>query len=113
MQITTSKLLAAAGLAAAVTVVSAFSLPTSTAAYTLIGGNLSLSQRDFRVWNNFSDASANDNTVAHANFPGQTGAVMAIWKGEDEWASGPIAGDRKSTRLNSSHIQKSRMPSSA
>ena len=24
-----------------------------------------------------------------------------------------IAGDRKSTRLNSSHIQKSRMPSSA
>ena len=25
----------------------------------------------------------------------------------------PITGDRKSTRLNSSHIQKSRMPSSA
>ena len=25
----------------------------------------------------------------------------------------PIVGDRKSTRLNSSHIQKSRMPSSA
>ena len=25
----------------------------------------------------------------------------------------PIIGDRKSTRLNSSHIQKSRMPSSA
>ena len=28
-------------------------------------------------------------------------------------AEGSLAGDRKSTRLNSSHIQKSRMPSSA
>ena len=27
--------------------------------------------------------------------------------------TGPFPGDRKSTRLNSSHIQKSRMPSSA
>ena len=42
----------------------------------------------------------------------------------DTWATGPVATDgsgsaqaanrdRKSTRLNSSHIQKSRMPSSA
>ena len=32
-----------------------------------------------------------------------------------EWSSlfAPIGEDRKSTRLNSSHIQKSRMPSSA
>ena len=30
-----------------------------------------------------------------------------------EHKSSPFTGDRKSTRLNSSHIQKSRMPSSA
>ena len=30
-----------------------------------------------------------------------------------QWARKHLAGDRKSTRLNSSHIQKSRMPSSA
>ena len=31
----------------------------------------------------------------------------------DEGNTAPFIGDRKSTRLNSSHIQKSRMPSSA
>ena len=30
-----------------------------------------------------------------------------------QWVGGEISKDRKSTRLNSSHIQKSRMPSSA
>src|SRR5262245_30211335 len=86
-------LLAAAGLVVSATVVAALSRPTTTAAFNLLGGSLGLTQRDFRVWNNFSDPTANDNTVAHPNFPGQTGAVMAIWKGEDEWASGPIAGN--------------------
>ena len=90
---TSKKLLAAAGLVTAITVVSALSLPTSTAAFTFIGGSLGLTQRDFRVWNNFTDVTANNNTVPHTNFPGQTGAVMAIWKGEAEWSSGPIAGN--------------------
>ena len=35
---------------------------------------------------------------------------QAIW---DKYQLSKLAGDRKSTRLNSSHIQKSRMPSSA
>ena len=34
-----------------------------------------------------------------------------VWFGR--FAGAPFAVDRKSTRLNSSHIQKSRMPSSA
>ena len=38
-------------------------------------------------------------------------AVTDIWKALDKGA--PQLQDRKSTRLNSSHIQKSRMPSSA
>ena len=36
------------------------------------------------------------------------GVTMQIWQDEDRAIQ-----DRKSTRLNSSHIQKSRMPSSA
>ena len=35
--------------------------------------------------------------------------VNGVWL----WGAGRLPGDRKSTRLNSSHIQKSRMPSSA
>jgi len=93
MKTLTRNLFAATGLAVIAAFVGALSLPTGTAAFTLIGGSLGLTQRDFRVWNNYSDASANNNLVPHANFPGQTGAVMAIWKGEDEWASGPIAGN--------------------
>lgn len=51
---------------------------------------------DFRVFNNFSDVSANDNQVPDPNFPGQQGAVMAIWKASVEWGStlhGNGAGD--------------------
>jgi hypothetical protein len=78
---------------AAGSAVASLSRPVDTAAYTLIGGNLSLSQRDFRVFNNFTDATANNNTTPHVNFPGQTGAVLAIWKGQDEWGSEPRAGN--------------------
>jgi len=86
-------LLAAAGAAAAAVTVGLLSAPTTTAAFSTIGGDLGLDQRDFRVWNNFTDAAANNNTISHVNFPGAKGAVMAIWKGHDEWASGPIAGN--------------------
>src|SRR5262249_9745083 len=103
MKTTTKRLLACTGLGLALTAPSALSMPTTTAAFTTIGGSLGLSQRDFRVWNNFTDATANDNTVPQANFPGQTGAVMAIWKGEDEWASGPIAGNGQGDGLSSSN----------
>jgi len=71
--------------------------PTAVQGFTLLGFTLSLTQRDFRVWNNFIDFEANNNTVPHANFPGATGATMAIWKGVVEWGSfrhGPAgAGD--------------------
>jgi hypothetical protein len=86
-------LLAASGLALAVTTAVTRSLPTSTAAYTTIGGSLGLAQRDFRVFNSFADAASNNNTTTHPNFPGHAGAVMAIWKGTVEWASGPYAGN--------------------
>ena len=56
------------------------------------------------------------------NHPTVEMAVSAMRLGVNDFLAGPpkretllpsLTGDRKSTRLNSSHIQKSRMPSSA
>ena len=66
--------------------------PTESVGFTTIGGTLSQGQRDFRVFNNFSDSAANNNTTPDANWPGYTGADMAIWKGSVEWASEPHGG---------------------
>ena len=75
------------------------SLPLLTVAATLwlglprtfswvdLGFTLSSDQRDFRVYNNFTDPEANDNTSEHQSFPGATGATLAIWKGCVEWGS--------------------------
>ncbi len=98
------RLLALAGLIAASASVASLSAPADAAGYTTIGGNLSLSQRDFRVFNNFSDSTANNNTVAHASFPGQTGAVMAVWKGQVEWASEAYAGTGAGDGLTSNPV---------
>ena len=86
-------LLATAGLLGAGLGVAALSAPVETAAFNLLGGSLGQGQRDFRVDNNFSDATANNNTTPHVNFPGALGAVMAIWKGHVEWSSEPYAGN--------------------
>ena len=56
-------------------------------AYTFLGGSLDLTQRDFRVHDNFTDPEANDNQTPDPNFPGATGATLAIWKGVAEWGS--------------------------
>lgn len=66
-----------------------FLRPADTSGFVLSGHALPVTQRHFRVFNNFSDASANNNTVEEPNFPGHTGAVLAIWKGFVEWGSGP------------------------
>jgi hypothetical protein len=55
--------------------------------YKLLGFNLGLNQRDFRVYNNFVDPTANDNQDVDLNFPGSLGATMACWKGCIEWGS--------------------------
>ena len=56
-------------------------------AFSRLGSNLSVNERDMRLFDNFSDASANDNTTAASQFPGQTGAELALWKGIVEWGS--------------------------
>jgi len=67
-----------------------FVLPSEqTQAFTTIGGSLGTSQRDYRVWNNFSDVKSNNNTIANPDFPGSFGAIMAVRKGGAEWNSDP------------------------
>lgn len=56
-------------------------------AYSTLGGELGFTQRDVRVFNNFDDFHANNNTNAEANFPGYTGCYLALWKGTVDWAS--------------------------
>jgi hypothetical protein len=59
----------------------------SSEAFTLLGSSLSVNERDVRVFDNFADATANDNVTPAAQFPGQTGAELAIWKAVVEWGS--------------------------
>ena len=61
--------------------------PEATQAFVLTGFSLPKDQRQFRVFNNFADAAANDNAAAEPNYPGYTGATAAIWKGVSEWGS--------------------------
>jgi hypothetical protein len=73
-------------------------------AFSLLGSNLSVNERHARVFDNFADASANDNTTPSGQFPGQTGAELALWKGIVEWGSlphGDGSGDSTQTVLGS------------
>jgi hypothetical protein len=66
--------------------------PRESKGFSTIGGSLGLTQRDVRVFDNFTMASANNNVTPDVNWPGYTGAEMAIWKACGEWASGPHGG---------------------
>lgn len=57
--------------------------------YNTNGASLTQSQRDFRIFNNFTGNLPNNNTEPHPMFPGYDGAEMAIWKGCVEWGSLP------------------------
>lgn len=67
-------------------------VPTRGEAWTTIGTGLGTTQRDFRIYNNFTDATANDNLTPDASFPGAQGTPMAIWKACVEWGSTLHAG---------------------
>jgi hypothetical protein len=63
-------------------------LPTEEiSAWAVTGDNLGLGNRDFRIFNNFTSGSANNNQTTDPQFPGYQGAVMAIWKASVEWGS--------------------------
>ncbi len=61
-------------------------------AFVVTGDALALNQRDLRVFDNFTDPTANANHTPDPNFPGYVGAELAIWKGAVEWSS-EIHGD--------------------
>ncbi len=79
--------------AACVAAACVFALPSASVAYTLLSGSLGLGttgygyQRDFRVYNNALDYSANSNKAAEAGYPGADGAVLACWKAATAWNS--------------------------
>ena len=67
--------------------VSLFTFTPQSEGWTTLGFSIGLGQRDFRVFNNFTDATANNNQTPDVNFPGYQGADMSIWKACIEWAS--------------------------
>ena len=81
------KLLPLLGSAAGIALALILLLPAKSGAYSTIGGMLDLNQRDVRIFNNFTDLSANDNATPDPNFPGAYGAELAVWKGVVEWGS--------------------------
>jgi len=72
--------------------------------WSTIGGSLSQSQRDFRIYNNFTGGGDNNNQTYNAQFPNYYGADMAIWKACVEWSSiahGDGSGDPTQTTIGS------------
>src|SRR5689334_11684987 len=55
--------------------------------YSVAWPALSTAKRDLRVYDNFGDPQADDDTAPDARWPGWTGAPRAIWKGAAEWGS--------------------------
>jgi hypothetical protein len=78
-----SLLLPAAAIGGAVWLLAA----PEASAWNPLGGSLGLSQRDVRVFDNFTDSTANDNVTPDANFPGYLGIEMSSWKSVVEWGS--------------------------
>jgi hypothetical protein len=63
--------------------------PSGSSAFNVIGGiNRNANQIGFQVYQtSFTDAASNNNVTADTNFPGATGAAMALWKAACEWNS--------------------------
>src|SRR5688572_21157155 len=76
-----------------------FAPPTPSAAFFKTGESLGEGQRDVRLFDNFADATANNNTTPASQFPGYLGAELAIWKGIVEWGS-VLHGDGSGDPIN-------------
>jgi len=61
--------------------------PGEVRGFDTIGGSLGLVLRDVRVFDNFTDVQANNNTTLDPDWPGYVGAELALWKACGEWAS--------------------------
>lgn len=63
--------------------------PAQTMAFDVFGDFLDLTLRDYRILNTFAGVRANDNLTPDPDFPGSTGADLAIRKAVAEWGSRP------------------------
>ncbi len=72
---------------AALIAASGLTITENAESYSTLGHKLGIGQRDIRVHNNFDDNASNNNTTEHANWPGYTGADLAMWKAAAEWNS--------------------------
>lgn len=72
---------------AATVATTAVILPTQLVAFGGLPDMLDLDQRSVRVFNNFTNPEANNNTTPDPDFPGYVGAELAIWKAAVEWGS--------------------------
>ena len=54
----------------------------TTQGFTKIGGSLGESQRDFRIFNNFQDSTANNNGNVDSQFPGRVGESKEFLLGQ-------------------------------
>jgi len=72
---------------AAALLVGAVLLAPRSGAWTWAGHLLGTDQRDARVFDNFLDPEANDNTTPHPSWPGAVGSRLAAWKALAEWGS--------------------------
>jgi hypothetical protein len=75
-----------------------------SAAFDKLGHSLNKANRDVRVFDNFLDPTANNNTIPDAQFPGHVGLELALWKAVVEWGSqlhGDGSGDPLSNPLGS------------
>ncbi len=72
---------------AVLSVIILFLIGGSLLSYDLIGFSLGTNQRDFRVYMNCNDSTADDNTTDDPDFGGLDGGILACSKGVIEWGS--------------------------
>src|SRR5262245_32109278 len=64
------------------------SMPRTSIGFSLLGITINADRSGFQVNpTSWPQASANNNLVGDANFPGATGAALSCWKASAEWAA--------------------------
>ncbi len=77
-------------------------VPEEASGWSTIGGSLGLSQRDFRIYDNFIDTASHNNTTADPNWPNYTEIELSAWKSGAEWGArvlGDGSGDPTQTQI--------------
>ena len=93
-----------AALLVAATVSSSAFLSHELNGFSTTGDSLDLSQRDVRLFDNFTQAGLHENQMLDPNWPHETEVELALWKAAAEWGSLPFgdgSGDPSQPELGS------------